>query len=261
MSLYIYKDMQAIQVSGKDCSTFLQGQLTNDLNKLNKQNNLQLNSLCDLKGRVLSLFFIHYVEENELIITLPSNIADTILSELRKYAVFSKVNFNTTINYHLIYTNEDHDSEDIKWLHQHSIICTDKLEKINVDQSITEDEVKKANICQQLPFIDINNTGCFLPAELNFDNLDVVSYDKGCFKGQEIIARMKYRGKLKKILLSIKVPQSSYTPDKLSNSHGKTIANVVNAISINNNTYMLIVSTVSGNEINLDNDKTAQIIS
>ena len=263
MSYFHYQNIQSVYVHGPDCIAFLQGQLSNDLRKLGPSNRLQLNALCNQKGRVIGLFFTYYVGENALILALPMNHVDCILAALRKYAVFSKITFEPTDQYHLIYSNTETILSQLNSLYQHTIINQVVLEDITSNHSALSDlQIQQQNICQQLPWIDAKNSERFLPLELNLDQWHVVSYNKGCFMGQEIIARMKYRGNLKKRLLSVMVDLQLPKMDKLYNPQKKAIAEVVNQVSIDNKTYLLAVFNhlVDDNNIVLAGDLKASII-
>ncbi|GGF87685.1 MULTISPECIES: CAF17-like 4Fe-4S cluster assembly/insertion protein YgfZ [Cysteiniphilum] len=255
MAYYIYEDIEIIRVSGADCVKFLQGQLTNDVTLLNADNSMQLNALCNQKGRIIALFFMRFVAENDLLLALPRNLADQALQALRKYAVFSKISFETSDQYQLIYSQNGYEKS---FLLQHAIVDVSQ----QLVSSLNFDKVQKENICQQLPMIDIHNSESFLPAELNLDRLDVISYQKGCFMGQEIIARMKYRGNLKKSLLSIEADKALPFAEKLQNVDGKNIADIVNQVNIDDKSFVLAVfnHAIENTPIILQGDIHAKII-
>ncbi|WP_151193552.1 YgfZ/GcvT domain-containing protein [Cysteiniphilum sp. JM-1] len=255
MAYYIYEEFEVIRVFGADCVKFLQGQLTNDVTSLNADNPMQLNALCNQKGRIIALFFMRFVAENDLLLALPRNLADQALQALRKYAVFSKISFETSDQHQLIYSQND---DEKGFLLQHAIVDVSK----QLVSSLNFDKVQKENICQQLPIIDIHNSESFLPAELNLDRLDVISYQKGCFMGQEIIARMKYRGNLKKSLLSIETDKALPFAEKLQNVDGKNIADIVNQVNIDDKSFVLTVFNhgIENAPIILQGDIHAKII-
>lgn len=239
MAYFTYTNMQAIHVHGEDCIRYLQGQLTNDLLKLNGVEPLQLNALCNQKGRVIALFFIRYLDKNAVVLMLPVSYADQILSTLRKYAVFSKISFDPTDRYGLMFKTDDAPEQALNWLYQHSIVNRELANELAKQENLQQVEVMKANICQQLPMIDVYNSEKFLPAELNLDQFHVIAYDKGCFMGQEIIARMKYRGSLKKALYSVEIDGKVDANDKLIDSEQQQVADIVNQVVIDDKTYVL----------------------
>ena len=255
MAYATYNNIQMIEIHGEDCVKYLQGQLTNDLHKLSKDNPLQLNALCNQKGRVIALFFSRFIAENHLVIALADNNAEQTLEHLKKYAIFSKVTFTPSNNYTLVFCSN---TTEANYLYQHNII--DK--NTHTENHNIETNIALENIFQQLPFIDIFNSEKFLPAELNLDHFQVISYNKGCFVGQEIIARMKYRGNLKKQLLSIVTESVLDKNEKLFEDNGKAIADIVNQVDKEGQSYLLAVfnKPIDKTPIVLQGDITAKIV-
>ena len=65
----------------------------------------------------------------------------------------------------------------------------------------TDGDLSEAALIRQgMPLLHPETSGRFLPQELNLDKLDAVSFTKGCYPGQEIIARLRYRGAVKRRL-------------------------------------------------------------
>ncbi len=153
-----------IKISGIDAKKFLQGQITIDVTQL-AEDMPKLAAHCNPQGRIISLFYI-VLHQNDYYLFLPPDLAPIALQTLKKYAVF----FKTTLEY----------TETI-------------FPDINIPTQLTA-------ITTGIPTIYSNTSAVFLPHELNLPELNAVSFDKGCYTGQEIIARMQYRGKLKKHL-------------------------------------------------------------
>lgn len=252
MYYFHYQNVRSVYVYGLDCVNFLQGQLSNDLRRLNFSRELQLNSLCNQKGRVIGLFFTYYISENSLILSLPKNHVNFILLALKKYAIFSKITFKITDKYHLIYLNTERVFSKFSSLNHHKIVNQVLLENIKSNyDNFSYLQVQQQNIYQQFPWIDAENTGKFLPLELNLDQFQVVSYNKGCFMGQEIITRMKYRGKSKKRLLSVALDFDLPKMDYLYNNEQNIIAKVINQVVLDKKTYFLAIFNHVMNDINI----------
>lgn len=156
-----------IKVVGPDARIFLQGQLTCDVNVLS-QNHPIWGAHCDLKGRVHALYQLKQEGDAILLIT-PNNVAEQAQSHLQHYARFSKVTL----------TLEPDDKPDP-----------------SPEERIFE---LKAHHVRLHP----GTLGKFLPQELGLIERGVVSFEKGCYLGQEIVARLHYLGKLKKQLTYI----------------------------------------------------------
>ena len=256
MSSFMYPDVVIVEAYGKDCFKYLQSKFTNDLTQLNSRNPTQINALCNPKGRVIALFFTTYKTKESLLFGLPVDNFESVLEYLEKYAIFSKIKFKKNNSYKLVYNKNS--AHNFSKYYNHTII---HKEKFNIDHSLLLEHVEKDNICNQLPMINRKNTGKFLPAELNLDSFNAISYEKGCFLGQEIIARMKYLGKTKKYLKSILIENNDKKLVKLEDD-GKLVASIINQVLIEDKVYILALfnKKYTGDSIYLDNDIKVKII-
>jgi folate-binding protein YgfZ len=150
-----------LKVSGADAKKLLQGQLTCDVENISPQKSA-LGALCNPQGRVISLFLLLQRQHDFYLLMLRSMVPIT-LSALKKYAVFYKTELTD---------------------------ASSSLESLNIKE-------KFADIQQKLPAIYPETSGKFLPHDLNLQNQNAISFEKGCYTGQEIIARMHYKAKLK----------------------------------------------------------------
>ncbi|AJC49000.1 amino acid transporter [Allofrancisella guangzhouensis] len=228
MSAYQYQDFKILEVQGVDTKKFLQGLTTADLNILSPTSNILLTAFANLKGRVISLSFIKYISDDKFLLSVEEGILEILLSWLKKYGMFSKVSFSINDQYALFFTDNGFLKHDI-------------LHIGGLEFDISFEEVQKQNILNKLAIIDKKNTEKFLPAELELDNLEnVVSYKKGCYMGQEVIARIHYKAKLKKELVVVKTSFDVQEQD-LKDQYSKPLANVVNKVFLDNQCYMLVV--------------------
>jgi len=153
-----------LKVSGKDAEKFLQGQLTCNIPDAMKEPFL-IGAHCNREGRVLSLFFL-YAIHSDFYLLMPKEMVDITLNALKKYVVFFKVQLTNVSD----------------------LLClTDKKYQLNKNDFIENN----------IPIIYPETSGKFLPHDINLHHLGGIHFDKGCYTGQEIIARMHYRGKLK----------------------------------------------------------------
>lgn len=223
-----YDTFKILEVSGPDTKKFLQGLTTSDLNILSPENDILLTAFANLKGRIISLCFVKFVSDEKLLLSVEEGVLDGLLSWLKKYGMFSKISFTTNENQSLFFTQEGFLNHDI-------------LEKDSLESDINFIEVQKQNIFNKIAIINSENFEKFLPAELELDNVEnVICYTKGCFMGQEVIARMHYKAKLKKELAVVKSINNIEATD-LKDNNSKPLANVVNKVSADNEYYMLVV--------------------
>ncbi|MEY8715031.1 folate-binding protein YgfZ [Francisella philomiragia] len=231
-----YNNFKILEVSGIDTIKFLQGLVTSDLTKLSDDNNLLMTTFANLKGRIISLCFVKYVSSQKLLLSVEQTVIDNLLSWLKKYGMFSKVSFAVNEDYSLFFTDNG--------FLNHDILVKDALKS-----EIAYKQIQKINILNKLAIIDQANVEKFLPAELDLDNIKkVVSYTKGCYMGQEVIARMHYKAKLKKELAVVKSDTNIQDFD-LKTSDGKPLANVVNRVYVEDVCYMLVVFHKEATEV------------
>lgn len=164
-------DRGFIQISGETAEKFLQGQLTNDVH-LVKQQPTCLTAHCNPKGRIIFTGWLFY-DEGHYLLAMPENQVPTAIAALQKYAVFSKVTVEDVTPFIKSTLNTIEDPH--AW----------KLKNIEAGVAEIYPETREQ----------------FTPHELNYPALNAVSFDKGCYIGQEIIARMHYLGKLKTQLI------------------------------------------------------------
>lgn len=168
-----------LQVSGPNAEKFLQGQLSCHLAEVTATES-RLGAHCNPQGRVLFLFRI-FLFESSYYLVLPQNMLELAKTALAKYAVFFKVELQTLIP-------------------EPSLPV---YEKAAAEWSYFDPR-------QGHPQVYPETSGLFLPHDLNLHKLDGIHWDKGCYTGQEIIARMHYLGKLKTHLYQAKI--STPTP-------------------------------------------------
>jgi folate-binding protein YgfZ len=166
----------AIAVAGIDAVKLLQGQLTCDVAAL-ADGQTTLGAYCNIKGKVESLFKLSRAGDVFYIVTNP-DLLNSTLQELKKYAVFSKV--------------------------------TLEIQEISIP---TSDEV--AEIMAKIPALYPQTVGEFFPHDLNLPALGAVSFTKGCYRGQEIVARMQHRGNLKRGLYIFNATQLTQPGSKI----------------------------------------------
>ena len=177
-----------ITVSGSDAFEFLQGQLTNDLKRLESEAEI-LSAWCNPKGRVI-WFGTVWSTDAGFGMSAVAETAEDIVQRLTMFRFRSKVEFEI------------------------------------VDEGATVDPVDL--IRGGYPVIGAAQSEQFTPHMLNFDLLDAVSFDKGCYTGQEIVARTHYKGTTKRRTLRFESEQPVSVGDKVS-LDGRDIGEVLNA--------------------------------
>lgn len=226
-----------IQVSGDDANSFLQGQLTNDIN-LASENKLILSGFCNPKGRLLAIFQIAKIN-NIFYLICPKTIAETVCKKLSMYILRSKVKIDINPETFALHgfiissqqlltdffknfpnTNFAAQQDNMNLLiklpgypERYMVICSgqtssDMMIKFK-ENSGKIDEWKLHDIEAGIPSIYPNTQEVFIPQSLNLDLLQAVNFKKGCYTGQEIIARTHYLGKVKRRMYRAAIKLSS----------------------------------------------------
>ena len=257
---YEDKNLAVITVSGKDNKKFLQGQLTNDVINLDSKKYL-LSSYCTHQGKVIANIQVLQVDEKVLLL-LPKSIVNAFIDKISKYILMSDVKFvhNTEAKILSIVGKEA-----AKILAKENITETQSYNKSNESNLLINMSTSFATSCRCIIFdsslennikyesynetytclIDLfslftrlgeRDIEKFIPQVLNADKLNTVNYKKGCYTGQEVVARTHYLGSVKKhvYLGTLKVPNAN--EKNVINNDGESVGELIgDAFSFNNN--------------------------
>ena len=217
---YFYKNTKSkfLEISGLDSITFIQNLITNDINKSGK-NEFIYSCLLTPQGKFLSDFFI-YKKNEKFILEINEKFYENFLNKINLYKLQSKVKIAELYSkYSFVIFSET------KVKSKYEIFNYDPRNKLIGKKLITNEPLVKFNLIlneinektyheilikNKIPYspYDLEENKSLL-LENNFDNINAISWDKGCFIGQEITARMKYRSLLKKKLYSLKILNGS----------------------------------------------------
>jgi folate-binding protein YgfZ len=230
--------LAAIEVTGENAEEFLHGQFTSDINSLN-QDNFQFSAWCNAKGQVLTNFFIFRYKTGFLLL-VPTNLCEKFISRLKMYILRSDVIVNNKSNDLIwigISLNGSNDlinniikeipANEGALINTENYTClrvfdsksrfiligeTDAITKIwqQLTASMTPvgtHQWQLLDILAGLPWLNESCIEKFIPQYLNLDILNGVSFEKGCYPGQEVIARLQYRGEIKRRLFLASIQQ------------------------------------------------------
>ncbi len=202
-------DLRILAVTGSDRTTFLQGQLTQDLAGVHPDATL-MTGWADAKGRLLfagHLFSTQSDGDDALGLLVPAELADALVNRLRMYVLRAKAQVRLLDHpiTGLLGTLETGTPEAgaagqaIRILNR-----TDRyllLGEVSGATPCARSDWQLADIRAGIPEIRAATTGEFVPQMVNLDLLGGISFTKGCYTGQEIVARMKYLGRVKRRML------------------------------------------------------------
>ena len=248
MMLTNLTDYQLIHVAGDDAHSFLQGQLTCDVRQANEQQAL-LGAHCNTKGRMVSLFCLVKSDDGYRL-CLPTEISNLALASLKKYAIFSKVDISLDNTQRLYLSDQTRQSAPnlqsirLPGSNNYYLIMGHLSHESNYNPSLIH-QWHLDNIRAGIPRLYANTSEQFLPHEINLPKLGGVSFSKGCYLGQEIIARMQHVAKLKKRLYHVSCQSAiEVNPGSkvyVDNKRDKTIAYLIDSAIEQNITECLVV--------------------
>jgi len=200
-----------IQLKGEDSAVFLQGQVTCDMESLTTDNTIY-GAHCTPSGRVIFVFSAHRVDPQCIILETHPSVVELAVASLSKYAVFFKTQISA------------------------------------IDGPLAGNQPLISNLerlrCAR-PDITVETTEQFIPQMLNLDLMDYISFKKGCYTGQEVVARAHYRGSVKRRMYHLSVISPSPIPlltagTAIFDSQNKALGNIVNSELIEDNHFELL---------------------
>ena len=205
-------DWAVLSVTGTDAESFLQGQLTNDVSAL-ASGGVQLSGYCSPKGRLLANFPLKSVARDQFMLVVPADIAAGLVRRLRMFVLRAKVVIAPLDSSHLLGwfgPNDDvpeADASTIVLPDGRVIVISDSAEAPSQWDRMSRTATPVGSpvwdalaIRAGAPVVTAATQDKFVPQMLNWELLGGVSFRKGCYPGQEIVARMQYLGRLKERL-------------------------------------------------------------
>jgi tRNA-modifying protein YgfZ len=227
-------DLGALRIAGADAARFLQGQLSNDLGRLSAERSL-LAGLHNPQGRTIALLRIVQLAPGDLLALLPRELAAPVASRLSKYVLRAKVKvtdespswrviglvacgFGAPLAAFPAVTGEQ------RRLSERVIVCVGEqparwlviapaasahasdASGLQSDELLAQSVAAKREIWRELdiiaglPQVYGATSEEFVAQMLNLDLVGAIAFDKGCYTGQEVIARAHYRGRVKRRL-------------------------------------------------------------
>lgn len=260
-SLSLLENKVLIKCFGEDAENFLNTQFTNDVKNMGN-NNVMLSGYCNPKGRIISIFYIFQLD-NVFYLYTTLDTAEPLLKKLNMYKMMSKVEFEIQddilfgisakqesrfLSDHILDNNKAKKSGEsiIFKIGDNQVIILAKSKDlgriINIESSniLGYKSFEFLDIQSIIPFINKSQIESFTPQMISLDILNGVSFSKGCYPGQEIVARTHYLGEAKKILCKIKFSSKKaiLIDDKITSiEDNKNAGELLNMVKINEDTY------------------------
>lgn len=252
--LFSLSNTGIIKVSGEDAESFLQNQLTNDIRNVTETTH-QLSAWCSPKGRIIATFQI-FKRNGPFFLIASADLIEHLIKKLRMYVMMSKVTVEDVSDslVHFAYSGIQLDpapTDSNQTLHHKSFSIlkitgnTPRFEIIgNFDDAkelwqqcaATASVVKTngwnyLNILAGLPSITEASSEAWIPQMVNYIAIGGVDFKKGCYPGQEVVARLNYLGKTKRRMyrLQINTNELPAVGDSIITESGNDAGTILNA--------------------------------
>ncbi|WP_045466061.1 tRNA-modifying protein YgfZ [Vibrio hyugaensis] len=225
LSISLLDNLGMITMVGDDKKSYLHGQVTCDVVSLEKDQSM-LGAHCDAKGKVWSVFRLFHHNDGYAMVQ-PKSAIEVELKEIKKYAVFSKVTIEESSDVVLGVAGENADafistlnadSGDVRaieggtavkvapnrWLLALTAEAAQSLVEDSQATLTTHELWTRFDIEAALPYVAADAQNEHIPQALNVQTLGGISFTKGCYTGQETVARAKYRGTNKRAMYIVK---------------------------------------------------------
>lgn len=203
--MILLNDRAILEISGSERKKFLQGLITNDIEKAS-ESNLIYSAMLNAQGRFLYDFFI-FENGEKLILDCFANRRDEIAKKLGFYKLRSQVEIKKNDELRIFFNQENQGLADPRTpnlghrlyttLTPNPLSLTPSYHHIRISLKIPESE---HDLTYEKSFI----------LEFGFDDLNAIDYTKGCYVGQELTARTHYRGEIRKKIFHIMLQQTQH---------------------------------------------------
>ncbi len=221
-----------LYVKGDDAASFLQGQLTQDTGKVGDAGAL-FAAWCNPQGRVICVLRMLTLDGG-FALALPAELAEPVMQRLLRYRLRAKAEILLADDLEAVAAAAE---PDLAVLEARGLLpdsargacrraggvtafelggtdrCVElygphaELASLELTAALTGDQWRKALVDAGIPTVTAATSERYTPHMLNLDRLGAVSFDKGCYTGQEIVARTEYRGQTKRRLLHYRLEQ------------------------------------------------------
>lgn len=206
LALTLLDDLAVLGAHGPDVLPFLNGQLSQDLTLLPERGS-QLAGLHNAQGRVIALVRTLYLDDAHVLLVLPRELADGVRTHLQRFVFRARVRIEDASAAWCAYGLAGPDAETACSTRLHmaldasgmrQLVVAPRGEPMPQSQGAPRDEWRAEDIAAGIPEVTRATSGLWVAQMLNLDRLGGISFEKGCYTGQEVIARAHFRGQVKR---------------------------------------------------------------
>ena len=262
-TLYPLEHLGTLIATGPEAKAYLQGQLSFDLDRLTPDR-IELATCNSAQGRVEAVLWL-VERSDEIVLVLPTSMIERTLARLKKYVLRAKVKLSTGADRFSVFGTMGVSSNDAARIHRlfgdRSYIrwpgasprwlCIAESTLPAASDSDFTARWRCADIEAGLPQVYPQTHAAFVAQMLNVDLLDGIGFEKGCYIGQEIIARTHYRGAIKRRMFRFAAQTATPEPGTRILAGDQYAGDVVDAVSTANGSELLAVVTLTQSESGL----------
>ncbi|WP_238149757.1 YgfZ/GcvT domain-containing protein [Dyella jiangningensis] len=190
-SMVTHHSAQTLSIEGADAVAFAQSQFSSNVQAL-AVGQWQFSAWLDAQGRVLALFHLARAADDALLLLLRGGEAAPMAQSLQRFVFRAKVRLTAHEPRHLGTGPAFDTYAAARENDAYKLGCGDHSLLVGAERN--DDAWQAPQVLAGWPWLPDNVLGTLLPPALSFERLQAVSFDKGCYPGQEIVARLHYRG-------------------------------------------------------------------
>lgn len=240
-----------MRLSGSGGKEFLHGQTTADFND-GGAGSFYYAAFCNPKGRVLADVLAVIIDDHEILLRGRAAVMTALAEHLKPYLAFARCSLTQTdwlIGCHA--GKPDGTNAELQYAEDALVAVTLPMGSAHTECWSAPHGNMSAGLLD--PFwleikehrarIESQTIGSYLPQDLDYDCNGTVSFTKGCYTGQEIVARLHYRGTPKRRLHRAEASTPVVAGDTLINAEGKTVGSIVNHC-LRDQTHELLIELI-----------------
>lgn len=247
-----------LEVQGPDSQKFLHGQCTTDVQNLSP-GQWRLGGFCTPKGRLYANFYLLALAEDHYWLVMPRSMVAPTIDRMQKYAAFFRTELHdSSTHWHgLVFHRAEGNSEQPGELaltvseqeiamgmpQGHTLVWLNPLQESHYERVMQTVEAEAECLPEVawdrwetrfgLAWVEPSTVEAFIPQALSWDELGGVSFSKGCYTGQEVVARLHYKGVSKKRLRHVsgsgKAPESTAA---VTQADGRNLGQLVRVVPV-----------------------------
>ena len=212
----ILPHLGVMAAQGPEAALFLHNQLTNDFLLLDRSH-ARLAAFCNAKGRMQASMVGFKTSDDEVLLVLPKELLAQTLKRLSLFVLRAKVKLSDVSDLWAVrgHLNEPPDSTHVPWTlthdhdswrvglypaagHARALSLSPMSSASAPNETLSLEDWRLSEVLSGIADVQQATFEAFVPQMLNYESVDGVNFKKGCYPGQEVVARSQFRGTLKR---------------------------------------------------------------